>query len=105
MALLAAVFGFIDFLGEPRIRAMTVAWGHFFGNLLRVRGQAFNWYRRYEAGESAVASLGLILSMAAVAIMLVTGWLGWEMVYRRHVAVSDEVIEDHPLHLPHVARH
>jgi len=30
--------------------------------------------------------------VAAVLLMLITGWLGWEMVYRRRVAIADEVL-------------
>ena len=90
MALVAAVFGFIDFLGDARIRALTVAWGHMLGNLILVLLQAVNWYRRYDMGEAAIPNLGISLSVLAVLVMLVTGWLGWEMVYRKHVAVADE---------------
>ena len=90
MALLAAVMGFIDFVSEPRIRALTIAWVHFLGNLVVVLIEAFNWYRRYASGMAD--STGLILSLVAVLGMLVTGWLGWEMVYRRRVAIADETI-------------
>jgi uncharacterized membrane protein len=58
MALLAAVAGFTDFLGEPRIRQLSVAWWHFMGNLLVVLVEAFNWYRRYEIGPDAVVPPG-----------------------------------------------
>lgn len=89
MALLAAVMGFTDFLGEARIRALTIAWVHFLGNLVVVLIEAFNWYRRYSSGMAD--STGTTLSVIAVLLMLVTGWLGWEMVYRRHVAVADDI--------------
>jgi uncharacterized membrane protein len=36
-----------------------------------------------------VLPTGIILSAIAVAILLFTGWKGWEMVYRGHVGVSD----------------
>ncbi|RUW77628.1 MULTISPECIES: DUF2231 domain-containing protein [unclassified Mesorhizobium] len=88
MALLAAVMGFTDFLGEPQIRALPIAWVHFLGNLVLVLIEAVNWYRRYSSG--AADSTGLVLSILAVLLMLVTGWLGWEMVYRRRVAIADE---------------
>jgi uncharacterized membrane protein len=39
----------------------------------------------------AVISTGLILSLVAVLILLVTGWLGREMVYRRRVGVADDL--------------
>ncbi len=31
-----------------------------------------------------------VSTLVAVLIMLVTGWLGWEMVYRRRVGIADE---------------
>lgn len=42
MALLAAVAGFTDFLGDQRIRELSVAWWHFMGNLLVVLIEALN---------------------------------------------------------------
>jgi uncharacterized membrane protein len=92
MALLAALAGFTDFVGDSRIRALSVAWWHFGGNLLMVLVEAFNWYRRYQIGPDAVIPTGLALSIIAVLIMLVTGWLGWEMVYRRRVGIADPEI-------------
>jgi len=60
------------------------------GNLLLVVIQAFNWYRRHDLGPDAVLPTGLALSFAAVLVMLATGWLGWEMVYRKRVAIAEE---------------
>jgi len=88
MALLAAVMGLTDFLGDSRIRALTIAWVHFLGNLVVVLIEAFNWFRRYSSG--AADSTGTTLSALAVLLMLITGWLGWEMVYRKRVAIADE---------------
>lgn len=90
MALLAALMGLTDFLGDARIRALSIAWMHFLGNLAVMLIEAVNWYRRYSSGVAD--STGTILSVVAVLLMLGTGWLGWEMVYRRRVAIADEVI-------------
>jgi len=90
MALLAALAGITDVLGDARIRAIGIVWVHLLGNLLVVLIEAYNWYRRYDMGPDAVQSTGLILSLAAVLILLVTGWLGWEMVYRRRVGIADD---------------
>ena len=92
MALFAAVAGFTDFLGDRRIRELSVAWWHFLGNLLVVLVEAFNWYRRYQIGPDAVIPTGPLLSLGAVLVLLVNGWLGWEMVYRKHVGVADEIM-------------
>jgi uncharacterized membrane protein len=93
MALLAAVAGIIDLLGDPRIRALSVVWWHFIGNLLAALLSLFNWYRRTDLGPQAVSSGGLIISIIVVLILLVTGWLGWEMVYRKHVGIADITID------------
>ena len=90
MALLAAIAGLIDLLGEPRIRALREVWWHAGGNLLLVLIQIWNWYLRHSEGAVAVLPTGLILSVVAVLLMLFTGWMGWQMVYRDHVGVSDE---------------
>jgi uncharacterized membrane protein len=60
------------------------------GNVLLVLIQAASWYMRYSDGTAAVLPTGLILSAIAVGLMLFTGWLGWQMVYRDHVGISDE---------------
>ncbi|HET7084697.1 MAG TPA: DUF2231 domain-containing protein [Rhizomicrobium sp.] len=108
MALAAALAGFTDFVGDARIRNLTVAWGHMLGNLLMVLVQAYNWYHRHEMGADAVIPTGLALSLIGVVIMLVTGWLGWEMVYRKRVAIAaeGETVEEHMHghHTPHLSR-
>jgi uncharacterized membrane protein len=89
MAALAAVAGFTDFFGDVRVRNLSPAWHHMLGNLVVVLLSAWNWYRRYEAGDAAVVPTGLLLSFLVVLILLYTGWRGWEMVYRHRVGVAD----------------
>jgi uncharacterized membrane protein len=89
-AVLAAVTGFTDFFGDPRIRGLGDAWQHAIGNVIMVLAQLFNFYERYRYGASAVVPLGLSLSLVSVLIMLFTGWKGGEMVFRHRVAVYDE---------------
>jgi uncharacterized membrane protein len=89
MAVLAAVFGLIDFLGEPRIRALNDAWWHAGGNVLAVLIALYNWYMRYTTGEAAILPTGLLLSLIVFGILLFTGWKGWNLVYRYRVAVAD----------------
>ena len=92
MAALAAVAGLTDFMGDRRIRELSAAWHHMLGNVVVVLLSAWNWYRRYEAGEAAVVPTGLLISLVVVLILLYTGWRGWEMVYRHRVAVSDQTV-------------
>jgi uncharacterized membrane protein len=104
VALLAALAGLIDVLGEPRIRALREVWWHAGGNLLLVLIQIWSWYTRYSEGTAAVIPTGLILSVVSVLLMLFTGWIGWQMVYRDHVAVSDEADPQGHVGLHHVNR-
>ena len=88
MALLAAVAGFTDFLGEPRIRELNDVWYHMIGNLLAVVIAIGNFFWRYTQGsETAVLPGGIIMSAVVAGILLFTGWKGWEMVYRHRVGV------------------
>ena len=87
-ALLAAVFGFIDFVGDGRIRALKVAWYHLIGNLLVVLLSVANFVVHLREGDEAVAGAGIILSAIVVLLLLFTGWMGGHMVYRHGVAVS-----------------
>jgi len=36
-----------------------------------------------------VVPTGLILSAIVVVLLLFTGWMGWEMVYRHRVGVAE----------------
>jgi uncharacterized membrane protein len=91
MAAAAAVVGLIDFFGEARIRALNDAWWHAGGNVVAVLIELFNWYLRYQSGETAIVPTGLLLSLVVVCILLFTGWKGWKLVYLHRVAVSDEL--------------
>lgn len=89
MAALAAAMGLIDVMGDQQIRNLNDAWLHAGGNILAVLIELYNWYSRYEHGESAVIPTGLVLSFIVVLILLFTGWKGWEMVYRHRVGIAD----------------
>jgi uncharacterized membrane protein len=89
-ALLAAVLGFIDFFGDRRIRSLRQAWLHMIGNLVAVALEAVNFALRTAAGANTVTGGQAALSAVVVALLLFNGWMGWEMVYRRHVGVLDE---------------
>ncbi|MBN9486017.1 MAG: DUF2231 domain-containing protein [Alphaproteobacteria bacterium] len=90
MALLAAVAGLIDVLGDQRIRRLYDVWLHAGGNILLVLIQAYSLYARETGGPNAILPTGLVLSAIAVLLMGFTGWMGWKMVYCDHVGVADE---------------
>lgn len=90
MAALAAAAGLVDFMGDKRIRDIRAAWQHAIGNVLAVLISAFNFYWHYSNDASAVLPIGLVASAVVAAILVFTGWMGWEMVYRHRVAVYDD---------------
>jgi uncharacterized membrane protein len=86
---LAAIAGLIDFLANRAVRAQPPAWPHFIGNLVVLILATFNMMIHSRDAYTSVVPAGLILSVLTVGILLVTGWLGWSMVYRYRVgAVS-----------------
>jgi uncharacterized membrane protein len=90
MGALAALAGLTDVLGDSRIRNLSVIWWHAGGNVLAVLLSLYNFYLRYSAGaEAGLSTTEIVLSAVVVGIFLITGWLGWEMVYRHRVGVAD----------------
>ena len=92
-ALLAAVFGLIDYMGDDRIRRLGVALQHMIANVTAVVISAINFAIRLGDPAADVGSLGVYLSGVVVLILLYSGWLGGHMVYRHGVAVNE--LPDH----------
>lgn len=86
-ALLAAVPGFIDMLSLPDGPRRT-ALVHMSLNLTVVALYVINVWTRMASPESA--RFPLLLSLAGVTLLAVSGWLGGKMVYRHGVAVDTE---------------
>ena len=86
-ALLAALFGFIDFFGDRRIRGAKTARLHMIGNLTAVALSAVNFVVHMRDGAMAVIPLGITLSAVVSVLLVFTGWMGGHMVYRYGVAV------------------
>jgi uncharacterized membrane protein len=89
--LLAAVFGFIDWLAIPKgTRAKRIGLWHGGGNFLIVLLFVGSWLLRL--GDHAYAGdvLPFVLGLLAAAFALVTAWLGGELVYRLRVAVDHD---------------
>lgn len=89
MAALAALAGLTDFLGSKAIRALRPAWLHMVGNVLAVMLEAINLLVRQRDPAAAVVPTGIGLSLLVTLLLLFTGWMGWEMVYRGRVGVAD----------------
>jgi uncharacterized membrane protein len=89
MSALAATVGLVDFIAEPKIRALPAAWWHFGGNALAASISLVDLYLRHREGEEAGSHDYLWLSLAVFLLLLFNGWKGWEMVYRHHVGIGD----------------
>jgi uncharacterized membrane protein len=90
MGLLAAIFGFTDFVSISRARTGPTGWVHLFGNLTAVILAAASLWLRIGDPSAGVVSGGLILSIIITCILLVTGWLGGELAYRYKIGVIEE---------------
>lgn len=95
-ALAAAVPGLIDLLSlppEPRRTAII----HMSLNLTIVVLFAINFWWRISEGTGARAAIGPVwLSIVAIALLLVSGWLGGKLVFEGGVAVDTESLGPGP---------
>jgi uncharacterized membrane protein len=86
---LAAVFGTMDWLGLPtKTRAKRIGLWHGCGNALVMLLFTGSWLLRHGEPENPSA-FALTLSFVAVAVALVSGWLGGELVDRMGVGVDE----------------
>jgi uncharacterized membrane protein len=93
--LVAAVFGFIDFLGIPNdTRAKRIGRLHGLGNVVVVALFAASWFLRRD--DLRPETLAIVLAAAAAALAMLTGWLGGELVNRLGVGVDDGANLDAP---------
>jgi uncharacterized membrane protein len=87
-ALIAALAGITDYMGDDRIRRLGVALQHMLANVTAVVIAVINFVIRLD-DPTKIGSLGVYLSGATVLILLYSGWLGGHMVYRHRVAVQE----------------
>ena len=89
VAFFAVIAGLIDFLGDRRIRNLTAVWIHAGGNAVALVLAIINAFIHSRDGYTSVVPTGLILSALTVLVLLVTGWMGWALVYRHRVGVAE----------------
>ena len=93
-AVAAAVFGLLDLLAIPRnTKAFRTGLIHLVLNLVVVVLYAVNFLIRHDDPGSNTDGVktGLIaLSVVALLILAVSGWLGGQLAYRFGVRVADE---------------
>ncbi len=95
--LLAAVFGFRDWLAIPGdTRAKRIGLFHGAGNVILVVLFLISWLLRRGDPNFVPSTLALIFSFVAIVLGALTGWLGGELVYRLDVAVDTGANLDAP---------
>jgi uncharacterized membrane protein len=87
-ALLAAVFGLVDLLSLAPSTAKRIGIWHMVVNLTVVAIFAVSFWLRLAAPPEA--RFPVLLSLIAVALLAVSGWLGGEMVFVHGVAAAPE---------------
>ena len=95
--LLAAVFGFIDWLAIPgKTRAKSIGLYHGVGNVVVVALFAVSWLTRRQIDGHLPSLAASVLGIVGIALGAVTGWLGGELVDRLGVGVDDGAHLDAP---------
>ncbi|HEU5382524.1 MAG TPA: DUF2231 domain-containing protein [Ktedonobacteraceae bacterium] len=95
-ALLAAIFGLLDWLAIPAgTRAKQIGLWHGGGNVLVVVLFVVSWLIRLNA-QSSPNVFAYILSVIGVLLALFTGWLGGELVDRLGVGIDEGANLDAP---------
>jgi uncharacterized membrane protein len=94
--LVAGLVGLVDLLGIQRARRLTMAWVHGVGNILALVLAIINVVSRWSDYGASGNSTDLVLSIAVVLILLVTGWLGGELSYRHGIGVSEAIGSNPP---------
>jgi uncharacterized membrane protein len=90
-ALLAVVWGAIDFSTIAKgTRAYTTGLTHLAINLVVVALYVVNFVIRRGQGYDDVSTGVLVLSVVALALLGVSGWLGGKLAYHYGVRVADE---------------
>jgi len=85
-ALIAALPGFIDLTDLQNPKTKTIAIWHMTINLLAALLYCVNfWLRMHRAPGD---NLLIVLSVIGIVLIIISGWLGGELVYVRGVAVK-----------------
>jgi|SRR5437763_14778508 len=96
-AVLAAVFGFVDWLGIPGgTRAKRVGRLHAGGNLVVVVLFFVSWLVRTGGASHVVTTPLFVLQVVALVLSGGTAWLGGELVDRLGIGVDRDANPDAP---------
>lgn len=89
MAALAAVAGFLDLVRSHRLRVMRTAWMYALVNITVIIIELLNFILR--ASANALSAIEISLSVISFVLLLVSGWVGWELLCMRRKKVSSPV--------------
>lgn len=92
-AVLAAVFGIIDYFSIKDRKVSSIAAWHARLNVLALLIFAASFYLRTTNGSRMVnesLTIPVGLSVAGVILITISGWLGGELVFKRGVAVNPQ---------------
>lgn len=88
-ALLAAIFGFIDYLSVPSgTRAKRIGTWHGAGNVTITTLFIISWFLRSVSPGFLPSTLAFSLTLVGVLMVGVTAWMGGELVDRMGVGVD-----------------
>ncbi len=79
---LAAIGGAITLVAKRRVRTQRRIWPLVIGSLVVLILECLNNLVHSRDAWTSVVPEGLVLSAVAVAVMLITAWLGFPRVYR-----------------------
>jgi uncharacterized membrane protein len=88
MAVLAAVAGLTDYLGDDRVRRLGDALKHMLANVTAVVLEAVNLVLRINNNDF-IGAAGVYISAVVVLILVYSGWKGGNLDYRHGVGVHD----------------
>jgi uncharacterized membrane protein len=89
----AGALGALDYLTNPRIRSLRVATLHGAGNVVVIVLAVINLLVRVDDSAAGLRSPGIFLSVIIGLLMVATGWLGGELVYRHKVGVDSRGVD------------
>lgn len=87
-ALAAAVFGLVDLISLPSGPVKSTALAHMGINLTVVVLYLINAWMRTGSPDYAPSTLCVLLSLVAILLLVISGWLGGKLVYELGVAVG-----------------
>lgn len=93
-AILSAVFGLLDYRGIPkRTPAFATATTHLLLNDVVIVLFAVSWFVRRASDEESTPVWLIVLSIIALLLLSVSGYLGGKLAYRYGVRVADEATQ------------